>query len=74
MKYLSNFIKVKFNKSYDATEDAMRFEIFKNNLRNNTELNEKYKKGKVTWEVEANQFSDWTPEEHKNIQGGFTQK
>lgn len=63
------WIQDKFNKTYDASEDTRRYEIFKLTLKTNAEQNEKFKRGEETWESGLNQFSDWTQEELGNLHG-----
>lgn len=52
-----------YNKSYDAEEDAKRFELFKKKLIEFKAHNEKYEKGEVSYTVGINQFTDLTEEE-----------
>lgn len=59
----------KFNKTYDATEDLQRLEIFRHKLDEIHEHNEKFEKGLELYSLGLNQFSDWTYDELKNLHG-----
>ncbi|KAG5679703.1 hypothetical protein PVAND_009253 [Polypedilum vanderplanki] len=61
--------KAKFNKQYNETEDARRFQLFKTTLEENAKQNEKFLKGESTWQAGLNKFSDWTLEEKRHLSG-----
>ncbi|XP_072399419.1 digestive cysteine proteinase 3-like [Diabrotica undecimpunctata] len=58
--------KKDYNRSYDAEEDAKRFEVFKKNYDRIIEHNKKYEAGEVTWKAGLNQFTDRFPEEREH--------
>lgn len=56
-----------FHKSYtNPEEEAQRFQIFQNNLKNIRDHNEKFARGEVTYTQGVNQFADLTHEEFKS--------
>ncbi|XP_044745839.1 uncharacterized protein LOC123307543 [Coccinella septempunctata] len=62
--------KTDFNKKYDTpAEETRRKQLFVKSLEEVESHNLKYEQGLVTWTKGINQFSDWTPEEFKKIQG-----
>ncbi|XP_045461394.1 trichohyalin-like isoform X5 [Harmonia axyridis] len=66
MKRFNEFQK-KFGKSYSSAEEAKkRFEIFKENVKKIDEHNAQFRERKTTFEMEINQFTDWTHEELVN--------
>ncbi|XP_074028169.1 protein CTLA-2-alpha-like [Leptinotarsa decemlineata] len=68
-----NKFKSKHEKSYESSsEEARRFEIFKENLKKIREHNKRYDAGKESYYQGVNQFTDLTPEEFKDrYTGGF---
>ena len=62
-------MKAKYDKSYEATEDAQRFEIFKKNVAEFEAHNQKHAAGLVTFTKGLNKFADWTPEENNALRG-----
>ncbi|XP_066259131.1 cathepsin L-like proteinase [Euwallacea similis] len=60
--------KLKFGKAYaTASDHQQRYEIFKSNLQEIQEHNDKYDQGLVSWFKAVNQFCDLTTEEFKTL-------
>ncbi|VEN50184.1 unnamed protein product [Callosobruchus maculatus] len=58
--------KIEHGKTYKTlSEEQKRFSIFKSNLRDIEEHNERYERGEVSYMMKINQFGDMTKEEFK---------
>jgi DNA-directed RNA polymerase subunit E'/Rpb7 len=68
-KYQFAYFQTEHDKNYADEEDAMRFEIFKENLNMITEHNAKFEKGETTYKMGLNKMSDWTKEERSKMLG-----
>ena len=70
MNFMENdYQQVKYEKNYDADEEAKRFDIFKENLAFVEEHNAKFAKGETTFEVGINHFADQTEDEKSHSRG-----
>lgn len=65
--------KAEHGKSYNAVEEARRFNIFSDNLRFVKEHNSKYNAGEVTYHVAINKFADLSNSEFHAQYLGATQ-
>merc|ERR1712243_495520 len=54
-------------KSYDATEEKLRMQIFSANMDRISRHNARYMKGEVTYSMGMNQFGDLTTEEFSKL-------
>lgn len=71
-KFLWHFKRqVEHKRNYDEEEDKVRFELFKESLKEVEEQNEKYKKGESSWFAGINQFSDRKQEEKPGYKSGI---
>lgn len=66
---LENLLQIAHNKNYDAAEDARRYKIFKQVNDENKAHNEREVRGEVSYKKGLNKFSDWTPEERRQMLG-----
>nr|XP_053644273.1 digestive cysteine proteinase 2-like [Cherax quadricarinatus] len=67
--------KDKYNKQYETVEEeTYRKKIFEENLQYIEDVNRKYEKGEVSYNLNMNKFGDLTAEELKSIMNGYRGK
>lgn len=62
--------KAEFGKAYEAQEDALRYQLFTDRLRQINTHNAGYAAGNHTWYAAVNEFTDWTEDEFNAIKTG----
>jgi len=62
----------KFGRNYTTSHDLThRFGVFKKMHQRVNDHNARFAAGEVTWDMQIDQFSDWTAEEFKNYFSGY---
>jgi Cathepsin propeptide inhibitor domain (I29) len=59
----SKCLQIKHKRNYNAEQDKVRFEIFKETVAFVEQQNAKYARGEIEWMSEINFFADLTKEE-----------